>query len=377
MNMKQLIERRNELVENMDGLFSKVETEKRAMNDEENNTYNEIMKEIQAIDETLAKIKEAMSVKENSEPQAVEADDEADKEERAFVSFIRTKEARDAMSAGDNGAVIPQSVANRIIETVKNIAPVYELASKFSAKGKLVFPVYDESADKVTTAYATEFTALNSSSGKFVSISLGGHLAGSLTKISKSLINNSEFDLLSYVVNKMSESIARFLEHELLLGEGGDDKMTGVLTDENTPVVTAAAAAAISADDLVKVQVEVPQVYQNDAVWVMNKSTLLAVRTLKDGENRYLLNEDLTAPFGYSLLGHPVYISDNMPSIEAKAKPVIYGDFSGLYVNVRPNVEVQVMHEKYADEHAIGVIGWIEADSRVVEKQKLAVLKMA
>jgi HK97 family phage major capsid protein len=371
MNFKELIEKRNELVETMDGIFANAETEKRALNEDENTKYDEIMSEIRSIDNTLKKAEEARSI-DNVTAKETKADDT---EERAFVEYIRSEKR--SLAAGDNGAIIPQTIADRIIEQVKNIAPIYELATKYTAKGNLIFPVYDESENSVTTAYATEFTALNSKSGKFTSIKLGGHLAGALTKVSKSLINSAEFDLLSYVVNKMSESIARFLEHELLVGEGGDDKMTGVLVDSNTPVVDAAAASAISADDLVKVQVEVPQVYQNNAVWIMSKKTLLAIRTLKDGENRYMLQEDMTAPFGYSLLGRPVYVSDNMPEIGTKNKAVVYGDMSGIFCNVRPNVEIQVLAERYADEHAVGVVAWIEADSKVAEKQKIAVLKMA
>ena len=371
MNFKELIERRNELVEQMDKIFTNAETEKRALNEEENNTYDSIMAEIRSIDDTMKKAEEARNL-DTVQTKAEKADDT---EERAFINYIRS-EKRD-LAAGDNGAIIPQTIADRIIENVRNIAPVFELATKYNAKGNLIFPVYDESENSVTTAYAQEFTALNSKSGKFTSIKLGGHLAGALVKVSKSLINSAEFDLLGYVVAKMSESIAKFLEHELILGEGGDDKMTGVLVDANTPVVEAGAAAAITADDLVKLQIEVPQVFQSNAVWVMSKNTLLAVRTLKDEEKRYMIQEDISAPFGYTLLGKPVYVSDNMPEIATKNKAVVYGDFSGMFVNIRPSVEIQVLAEKYADEHAIGVVAWIEADSRVAEKQKLAVLKMA
>ncbi len=371
MNFKELIERRNELVETMDKIFKDAETEKRALNTEENEKYDSIMQEIRSIDSTMKKYEEARSI-DNVTAKETKADDT---EERAFIDFIRS-EKRD-LSAGDNGAIIPQSIADRIIENVRNIAPVYELATKYNAKGNLIFPVYDEAESSITTAYAQEFTALNSKSGKFTSIKLGGHLAGALVKISKSLINSAEFDLLSYVVSKMSESIARFLECELLKGEGGDEKMTGVLADTNTPVVEAGAGTAITADDLVKLQIEVPQVYQANAVWVMSKNTLLAIRTLKDEEKRYMLQEDISAPFGYVLLGKPVFVSDSMPEIATKEKPVVYGDFSGMFVNIRPSVEIQVLAEKYADEHAVGVVAWIEADSKVAEKQKLAVLKMA
>ena len=49
---------------------------------------------------------------------------------------------------------------------------------------------------------------------------------------------------------------------------------------------------------------------------------------------------------------------------------------SGLYVKLAQNVEIQMLMEKYATQHAIGVVGYIEADSKIVEPQKIAVLQM-
>ena len=60
----------------------------------------------------------------------------------------------------------------------------------------------------------------------------------------------------------------------------------------------------------------------------------------------------------------------------ASNKAIVYGDMSGLYVKLAQNVELQVLNEKYATQHAVGVVGYIECDSKIVEPQKLAVLTM-
>lgn len=65
-----------------------------------------------------------------------------------------------------------------------------------------------------------------------------------------------------------------------------------------------------------------------------------------------------------------------MPEIAASAKAVVYGDMSGLFSNLRPGIELQMLNEKYADEHAVGVVAWYEVDTKVVEQQKVAVLVM-
>ena len=108
----------------------------------------------------------------------------------------------------------------------------------------------------------------------------------------------------------------------------------------------------------------------------MHPDTFVSIKKLKDGNNRYLLQDDFTGEFSYRLLGKPVYISDNMPKIESGTKAVLYGDLSGLSVNMRENVQIQILQEKYATQHAVGVVAWFEFDSKVTDEQKLAVLTM-
>lgn len=382
MNIKALIEKRNAIVADMSKLFDTADTEKRSFNEDETKKFDEMKKEIADIDAMINRYNEARALENGAPKQGKKEVDQEALEMRAFSNFIRTnsthyvEERADVnFTTGDNGTLIPTSIANKIIDTVKNVSPIFSMATKYNVKGNLTFPIYDESTQKITVAYATEFKALDASAGKFKGITLGGFLAGSLIKISRSLINNTEFDVAAYVINEMALRIAEFLEHELLVGTG-NNAMTGVLSAANTNVYTTQAATAISADDLIAVQVKLPQALRKNTAWIMNTSTMLAIRQLKDGEGRYMLQPDLTRGFGYVLLGAPVYESDTVDGIAAGKAVIAYGDFSGLYVNLRPGIETQVLQEKYADEHATGFVAWFEADSKIVETQKLVAVKM-
>lgn len=382
MNIKALIEKRNAIVADMSKLFDTADTEKRSFNEDETKKFDEMKKKIADIDAMINRYNEARALENGAPKQEKKEVDQEALEMRAFSNFIRTnsthyvEERADVnFTTGDNGTLIPTSIANKIIDTVKNVSPIFSMATKYNVKGNLTFPIYDESTQKITVAYATEFKTLDASAGKFKGITLGGFLAGSLIKISRSLINNTEFDVAAYVINEMALRIAEFLEHELLVGTG-NNAMTGVLSAANTNVYTTQAATAISADDLIAVQVKLPQALRKNTAWIMNTSTMLAIRQLKDGEGRYMLQPDLTRGFGYVLLGAPVYESDTVDGIAAGKAVIAYGDFSGLYVNLRPGIETQVLQEKYADEHATGFVAWFEADSKIVETQKLVAVKM-
>ena len=298
-----------------------------------------------------------------------------DVEMRDFAEAIRGNvENRANLTKSDNGVVIPQTIANKIITKVEDVCPIYQMATVYNVKGKLVVPVWgdNDEGENITCAYASEFTDLTSKSGKFTSVELTGFLAGALTKVSKSLVNNSDFDLVSFVVNEMVKAIAKFLEGELI--NGTTSKMTGILSATQT--VTSATATAITSDELIDLQDTIPDVFQTGACWIMNKATRTAIRKLKNEDGEYLLNKDITSPFGYTLLGKPVYVSDNMPTIGAGKSVIVYGDMSGLTVKLSQQVEMQILQEVYAAQHALGVVAWIEADSKITEQQKIAVLKM-
>ena len=106
----------------------------------------------------------------------------------------------------------------------------------------------------------------------------------------------------------------------------------------------------------------------------MSPNTFTAVKMLKDSNGRYLLQDDITGEFPFRLLGKPVFLSDNMADIAASAKTVVYGDMSGLSVNLREAIEIQLLQEKYATQHAVGVCAWFEFDSKVTDNQRFAVL---
>ena len=333
------------------------------------------------IDDTLDAADQAVSLGRVERRAAGGSEETLSREEletRAFECYIRgvapSVETREAvnMTTSDNGAVIPTSIANKIIEKVKDISPLYAMATRYDVGGTLTIPGYDESSQKITMAYATEFTALTSTSGKFTSISLGGFLAGALTKVSMSLVNNSKFDIVSYVIRKMAEAAAEWIEKELI--NGTTSKITGLSTAAVT--VTAAASTAVTSDELIDLQESVPDSLQSGCIWLMSRATRAAIRKLKDGDGNYLLNKDATSRWGYSLFGHDVYVSQSMPEMEAGKAAVYYLDPRGLAVKVAENPSVQVLREKFADEHAVGVICWMEIDSKIENAQMIAKLVM-
>ena len=385
INIKALNEQRAAAIQRMNELVSALETkgengtvETRAFTDEELTEFNNLKGEVTKLTATINSVSETRALDISKTPENAETSVE-ELEERAFIDYLRSGKPMELETRSDsnwtpaaNGAAIPTSIANKIIEKVVELSPVFAMSTKYNVGGTLTIPYYDETDGSITVEYTDEFTDGTGTSGKLSSITLGGFLARAISKVSKSLINNSAFDILSYVIGKVAESVAKWIDEQLLVGTPG--KIEGLSGAKQ--VVTAAAQNAITSDELIDLQDKVPDAFQPNAVWIMSRKTRSAIRKLKDGDGNYILNKDATTKWGYSLFGRPVYVADKMPDMAAGKAAVYYGDFSGLAVKISENVNIEVLREMYAQQHAYGVVAFLEMDAKIENDQKISVLKM-
>lgn len=377
---KELMEKKNDLITRAEEVLNKAKDEKRELTEAEAEELAEIRDNVRRIIKSLGITRDFSEIEAEEGKKEAEEEvktEEAKNEERAFEDYIRgtiTNERANNLTpaANSGGVLIPVTITNRIIKKVYDICPILERSTKYNVKGKLEIPYYDESTTSINVAYATEFVDLSSNVGAFTNIELTGYLAGALSLISRSLINNSQFDIVGFVVDRMAYDIARFIEGELLNGSEG--KVEGLSGLTNT--LTTASSSAITSNELIELQAQVKDVFQPDAIWIMSPATRTAIRELKDNMQRYLLQDDISLPFGKSLLGKPVYVTDNMPDMEAGKTAIYYGDMRGLATKFNEDINIEVLRERYAPQHAYGIVGWLEFDSKVQDNQMIAGLVM-
>lgn len=383
--MNALTEKRNALYAEAQELVAKAENEGRGFTDEEKADYTAKTAEIRSLDAQLETSKELRELALKSKNEA--APDKKEKEAaevRAFAALLTGKplETRGVnITYGANGAVIPDTIMSKIIDKVVEISPLFAAATKYSIPGDITIPKIDRSSGDITVAFSAEFSELEANGFSFGSITLSGHLAASLVLISKQLINNGAVDIVGIVIQKMAEKIAVFAENFLLNGDSNiqNSGIAGSYDSTNNKV-TVANIAGITGDKLIDVQDKIPDTYQTNAAWIMNSTVRTAVRKLKDGQGNYLLIPDYQKGTGYTLLGKPVYVTDNLPTTTTATSGdeiIYYGDFSGLAVKTGERAEIDVLREKYATQHAIGINTWFEIDSRVENTQKIAALALS
>lgn len=370
MNRKGLEEKKNELKGQMSALLATAKQETREMTDEENSKFTRIENEIREINETIEREEKTMN-------KNVDTRSEIEiRESEQFVGYIRDvieQRADINLDKGSNGAIVPKTIAKKVIAKAYDMSSILNSATKYDTKGTLAIPVYDNATTDITMAYADEFTDLESKVGNFKSIDLGNYLAGALVKLSNSLVANTDIDLENKVIELMAEAVARFEERECLYGtENKVDGLKGVTLKHTT-----ASEAALTADDIIKVKNMVKKGFRKNAKWIMSNDTLTAIELLKDGDERYIFREDLSGEFDGYILGYPVEVSDNMEEIGASKVVIYFGDFSGLALKQKSDaLEMQVLREKFATQHATGITAWLDFDAKVEHTQKIAKLTM-
>lgn len=374
-NLKKLMERRAELKKQLDDLVAKADAEERAMSEDETKEFDAAEKEIKEIDATLDREERARGITEVQQPtenHEMTQEERAAADEKAFADFImnRVTENRAGeiqLTQGNNGAIVPTTIANRIIKSVRDMVPFLQLSDVVYTNGKLSVPVYGEdSTNYIKADYVDEGTELTDNIGKFTTIDLTGYVVGSLALVSNKLKDNTDINVVDFVINQVAESIAEKLEKEFV---NGSTKIIGITSA--TKGITAASATAITYDELVSLKHSLKQRFRANARWIMNPATYTALCKLKDGNGQPYFKED-----EYKILGLPVIESDSMPTIAASAKAIVCADLSGYTIKATKSVEIQVLREKFSTKNMLGVLAFGEYDAKITDSKKIAVLTM-
>jgi HK97 family phage major capsid protein len=364
----ELNEARNNLLDELENLIAKYRSENRALSGRDENRYQSIKAEIGEIDKQLQAKKLNLDVFEtrNYSPQE-------QTEIRQFVQYVKTGqfEGRD-LSSGQSGSVIPKTIEKKIIAKIKEIAPIYERMTHFQVTGNLSIPSYGW--DSHTVGWVEDFQTISSSGGTFLTVDLEAHALASLALIGNNLINRTDVPIVDIIVEQIATAIANFINNEIINGTTFSGNLKSV-----TQNVVSVSATETTIDELITIQMQVPSIYQDNSVWLMNPSTFLKIRKIKDADGMPLLvsNGNVGQDLGFNLLGKPVLLDENMSLQTTAQRSIYYGDLSGLVCNQNAPLRTQILLERYIDLNATGCITMMDLDISLAQPRALAVLIQA
>jgi HK97 family phage major capsid protein len=371
--LKRAMERETHL-ETMQQLLDTCKTEKRSLTQEEDSTFQKLEEKVKLIDDELSKadtnLEDLMTQMEQRD-QKLENIKKFDKdkkkqkgneieqrEQRAFIEYVRSGETRDLASA-NNGAVIPTSIASMIVDRVFEISPLVQEATLYNVGEDLNLPVYDYSSH--VTAFLTEFQDIVESGGTFASVPLKSQIIGTMAKIGKSLLNRStDLDILPFIIDACAKSVAKFLENEIILNT--NNRFASTLANGVTQTRTTATTGAITPEEVVEMKNSIPSSMLPNAKWLMHKDTLTYLQSLTTTTGEFVFGNSLAENNGNVLLGYDVMLSDAMPKIGTGARQIYFGNFAeGLAIKMGTQ-SAEIYRELYARQYAVGVGHFMECD---------------
>lgn len=262
-----------------------------------------------------------------------------------FVKALREAVAKGSTFAG----LIPRDVAHTIQEKKAKIAKLRGYCTVHQATGD--YTVYVE-GDDVSVAYVGEGSAITETTPSIKPIGLSALKLGALIKVSSEYIEDLAVDVLGYLTDKIAKGFAEKEDSEILFGAGTTSSKTAMrgIDTGSIETVTAASATAFTWNE-VKKTIQALKAYRENAILVMNSTTLDAIHEFKDGSN-YIFDQNTEIK---SIMGCPVVISDKMPTAAAGKTVIIAGDFSYYHIMDRDGLTVKTLYELYAANDQVGI----------------------
>lgn len=293
---------------------------------------------------------------------------------RSKVPMPNVTNALQIGTDSEGGYLVPDEYERTLVEALEEENIFRQMAKVIqTSSGDRKIPVV---ASKGTASWIDEEGAYPESDDSFGQVSIGAYKLGTMIKVSEELLNDSVFDLQSYISREFARRIGAKEEEAFFTGDG-KGKPLGVLaaTGGAETGVTAASATAVTADELMDLYYSLKSPYRKKSVWVLNDSTIKAIRKLKDSNGQYLWQPSLTAGTPDTILGRPVKTSAYMPALAAGARSIAFGDFSYYWIADRQGRSFKRLNELFAATGQVGFLASQRVDGRLILAEAIKVLE--
>ena len=287
--------------------------------------------------------------------------------------------ATNALKTGsdpDGGYLVPDEFEKQLIQKLQEANIMRSISHVIQTNnGEHKIPVV---ASEGTAAWLDEEAAYTESNTQFSQVSLSAHKLGTLIKVSEELLNDSAFDLMSYLSGEFGRRLGNAEEKAFLTGTG-TNQPTGILNDTNgaSSGSTAAKADVLTFDDLIDLFYSLKTPYRQNAVFLMSDDTVKNIRKLKDKNDQYIWQPSTQAGQPDRILNRPVYTSPYMPTLAASAKPILFGDFNYYWIADRQGRTFKRLNELYAVNGQVGFLGSQRVDAKLILPEAVKTLSMA
>ena len=273
----------------------------------------------------------------------------------------------------DGGYLVPEEFEHDIVTGLDAVNVIRSLAKVITTHHDRKIPIAVGHSAATWTAENTAYTESNPTFGQK---QIDAFKLTDLLRISVELLQDAEFDMESYIAAEIARAFGIAEEQAFCVGTGVGQP-TGIFTANGGAVgVTAAAANAITLDEMISLVYALKSPYRKNAKFLMNDATVALVRKLKDGNGAYLWQPSVQAGQPDKLLGYDLYTSPYAPTVGAGAYAIAFGDFKNYWIGDRAGRTVQRLNELYATNGQVGFVATERVDGKVILPEGIQLLQM-
>lgn len=298
-----------------------------------------------------------------------------------FWNMMRNKEMtpvmRNALQIGtdtEGGFLVPDEFENRLIQALEEENVFRPLATVIrTSHGDRKIPIVQSVGE---AAWLEEEALYQESDDTFGQLFLNAYKLGTLVKVSEELLNDSAFDLESFISKQFASRIGA-KEEEAFINGDGVNKPTGILHETNgAQVGVTTNGVSPTFDEVIDLYYSLKKPYRKNAVWMCNDSSIKGLRKLKDNNGNYLWQPAIVGGTPDTILGCKLVTSTAMPEIAAGNKPIAFGDFSHYWIADRQNRIFKRLNELYAATGQVGFIGSQRVDGKLTLPEAVKVMQI-
>ena len=361
--------------------------------------YDKMVADVKALGEEISRIEEQMELEAalsapTSKP--VVANPHAENARRQMGSATGTEEyngafwdmmrgnghfndVRNALSVGENeegGYTVPDEFEKRLVQGLEENNIFRQMAHVIkTSSGTRKIPIAN---DTMEASWVDEGEAIPETTTKFKQTTLSAYKMGAVVKVSNELLNDSAFDIASYIAERFGKTMG-LTEEKAFINGTGDKQPTGILNDTVGAElgVTAGSQTKVTFDDIYKLYYSLKSPYRSKAAFLCNEELLLQLMMLKDGNDNYIWKPSLDIAKPDTILGRPVYTSGYMPGVAQGEKVMVFGDMSYYWVADRASRTFKRLNELYAVTDQVGFLTTQRVDGKLILPEAVKCLKMA
>lgn len=309
-------------------------------------------------------------------------DEAAQLEKKGFATYLRkgnqaTDEELKALTVSNDeqgGYLAPAEMSTEFIRDLVEFSPVRSVASIRAITAPSV--KYPKRTGITNALWEGEAEEAQESTVTFGQLEVPARKLMTYVDISNELLSDSGGTAEAEVRLALAEQFGKKEGMGFVNGTGAGEP-EGLMTNPEIGEFLNGHATELQPDQLIKLMYDLPAAYRNSGTWMMNGTTAGIVRTLKDGDGRFLWQPSYQAGQPAMLLGRPVIEAVDMPNLAAGTFPILYGDFTAYRIVDRLALSILVNPYLLATRGLTRIHATRRVGGRVLQAARFRKLKMA